>query len=96
MEPAMSIPRDVPELTFPQDVAIDEVEAARCLDVAARMVQEFSAASASGALKGLLAAATEAPATAAGHAAQLAESVIGQTTTLHNEVRRYLSMTRET
>jgi hypothetical protein len=96
MEPAMSTPRDVPELTFPQDVAVDEAEAARCLEVAARMVQEFSAAGTSNALKALLAVATEAPATAAERAVQLAETVIDQTTTLHNEVRRYLSVTRET
>ena len=92
----MSTTSDVLELTIPQDDVIDEAEAARCLEVAANMVQEFSAAGAPNALKALLAVATEAPATAAEHAVQLAESMIGQTTTLHNEVRRYLSMTRET
>ena len=92
----MSTTSDVLELTIPQDDVIDEAEAARCLEVAARMVQEFSAAGASNALKTLLAVATEAPATAAERAVQLAESVIDQTTTLHNEVRRYLSVTRET
>ena len=92
----MSTPSDVPELIIPQDVAVDEAEAARCLEVAAKMVQEFSATGAPSALKSLLAVATETPAEAAEHAAQLANSVIGQTTTLHDEVTRFLSMTRET
>jgi hypothetical protein len=95
MEPAMSTPSDVPELTIPQDVAVDEAEAARCLEVAARMVQEFSATSAPSALNSLLAVATEGPAEAAEHAVQLANAVINQTTTLHDEVTRYLSVTRE-
>ena len=92
----MSTPSDVPEFTIPQDEPVDEAEAARCLESAARMVQEFSGTGATGALKALLAVATEAPAEAATHAVQLAGSVIGQTTTLHDEVTRFLSVTRET
>ncbi len=91
----MSTPSDVPKLTIPQDDTVDEAEAARCLEAAAKMVQEFSAAGAPGALKALLAVATEAPAEAATHAVQLAGSVIGQTTTLHDEVARFLSATRD-
>jgi hypothetical protein len=81
---------------IPQDVAVDEAEAARCLEVAAKMVQEFSAAGAPSALKSLLAVATETPAEAAEHAVQLANSVIDQTATLHEEVSRFLYYTRET
>ena len=91
----MSTPSDVPELAILQDANVDEVEAARCLEVAARMVQEFSSTGGSGALKSLLAIAEEAPAGAAEQALQLAESVVGQTTTLHDEVTRFLSVTRE-
>ena len=96
MEHAMSRPSDVPELMIPQDDVVDEAEAARCLEVAAKMVQEFSATGGPDALKALLAVATEAPAEAAEHAVQLAGSVIEQTATLHEEVSRFLSYTRET
>ena len=89
----MSMPSDVPELATPQDAAVDEAEAARCLDEAARMVQEFSAAGAPDALNTLLAVAEEAPAEAAEHALQLATTVTAQTTTLHGEVARFLSIT---
>ncbi len=91
----MSTHSDVPELAIPQDVAVDEVEAARCLEVAARMVQEFSAASGPDALNALLGVATETPGEAAEDALQLAESVAHRTVTLHNEVTRFLSLTRE-
>ena len=95
MVSAMSTPNDVPELAIPQDAGVDEAEAARCLEVAARMVQEFSAAGGSGALNDLLAIAVEAPAGAAEHALHLAESVAGQTATLHDEVTRFLSAIQE-
>ncbi len=91
----MSMPRDVPELATPQDAAVDEAEAARYLEEAARMVQEFAAAGAPGALNALLAVAEEAPAEAAEQALQLATTVAAQTTTLHGEVARFLSVTRE-
>ena len=87
----MSMPSDVPELATPQDAATDDAEAARCLEEAARMVQEFSAAGGPDALNALLAVAEEAPAEAAENALQLAETVTGQTTTLHGEVARFLS-----
>ncbi len=89
----MSTPSDVPELATPQDA--DEAEAARCLEEAARMVQEFSAAGGPGALKALLSVSEEAPAEAAEHALQLAGAVTAQTTTLHGEVTRFFSATRE-
>ena len=41
---AMSMPSDVPELAIPGVTAVGEAEAARCMEDAARMVQEFSAA----------------------------------------------------
>ncbi|MHA1152051.1 MAG: hypothetical protein ACTSQ7_05175 [Alphaproteobacteria bacterium] len=91
----MSTPSDVPELTVPQDADVDEAEAARCLEAAARMVQEFSAVGGPGALNALLAVAEEVTAGAAEHALQLADSVVGQTTTLHDEVARFLSVTRD-
>ncbi len=91
----MTMSSDVPELATPQDAGFDEAEAARCLEQAARMVQEFSAASGPGALSDLLAVAGEAPAEAVEHALQLATSVTEQTTTLHGEVARFLSVTRE-
>ncbi len=91
----MSMPSDVPELAAPQDAELDEAAAARCLEQAARMVQEYSAVSGPGALSDLLAVAGEAPAEAVEHAIQLATSVTEQTTTLHGEVARFLSVTRE-
>ena len=91
----MSMPSDVPELAVPQGAAVDEAEAARSLEAAARMVQEFSAASGPSALSALLAVAEEVPAEAAEHGLQLATIVTAQTTTLHDEVARFLSVTRE-
>ncbi len=85
------MPRDVPELATPQNAAVDEAEAARFLEKAARMVQEFAAAGGPGALNALLAMSEEAPAETAEHALQLAETVTAQTTTLHGEVARFLS-----
>ena len=92
---AMSMPRDVPELATPQDAALDEAEAARYLEEATRMVQEFAAAGGPGALSALLALSEEAPAEAAENALHLATTVTAQTTTLHGEVARFLSVTRE-
>ncbi len=91
----MSMPSDVPELAIPQGAVADAAEAARSLEAAARMVQEFSAASAPGTLNALLAVAGEAPAEAAEQALQLATTVTVQTATLHDEVARFLSVTRE-
>ncbi len=87
---------DVPELATPQDATLDEVEAARYLEEATRMVQEFAADGGPGALSALLALSGEAPAEAAEHALHLATTVTAQTTTLHGEVARFLSVTRET
>jgi hypothetical protein len=89
----MSIPGDVPQLAIPQGTGDDE--AAHCLEVAARKVQEFSAAGGPGALDALLKVTEEPPTWAVTHALQLAETVAGQTKTLHDEVARFLSVTRE-
>ncbi len=89
-------PSDVPELATPQDAEVDEAEAARCLEEAARMVQEFSAAGGPGTLNALLSVSGESPAEAAEHALELARTVTAQTTTLHGEVARFFSITRET
>ncbi len=91
----MSMPSDVPELAIPQDAAVDEAEAARYLEEAARMVQEFAAAGGPGALNALLAISQEAPAVAAERALQLATTMTAQTTTMHGEVARFLSVTQE-
>ena len=85
----MSMPSDVPKLAIPGEAAVDEAEATRCLEEAARMVQEFSAAGAPGALDALLAAAKEAPAEAVERALELAETVTTQTATLHGEIARF-------
>ncbi len=89
----MSIPGDVPQLAIPQGTG--DGEAAHCLEVAARKVQEFSAAGGSGALDAMLKITEEPSAWATPHALQLAETVVGQTKTLHDEVTRFLSVTRE-
>ena len=91
----MSMPSDLPQLVIPGATAVDEAEAARCVEQAARMVQEFSAASAPNALDALLAIAKEAPAEAVEGALELAEAVAAQTTTLHGEVARFLSANQE-
>jgi histidinol-phosphate/aromatic aminotransferase/cobyric acid decarboxylase-like protein len=92
----MSTPSEVPELAAPQDAEDEEAEAARCLEEASRMVQEFSAAGGTGALNALLAVAEGAPAEATAQALQLAGIVTAQTETLQDEVARFLSVTRET
>ena len=89
----MSTPNDVPELATPQDA--DEAEAARCLEEAARMVQEFSAAGGPSTLNALLSTSEQPPAEAVGRALHLARAVTTQTTTLHGEVARFFSVTRE-
>ncbi len=91
----MSTPSEVPELATPQDAEDEVAEAARCLEEASRMVQEFSAAGGPGTLNALLAVAEGTPAEAAAQALQLAETVTAQTKTLHGEVARFLSVTRE-
>ena len=91
----MSTPSDVPELAAPREAEDEEAEAARCLEEASRMVQEFSAAGGPGALNALLAVAERAPAEATAQALQLAGIVTAQTETLDSEVARFLSDTRE-
>jgi len=94
----MSTPSEVPELTAPQDAedeAAEAAEAARCLEEASRMVQEFSAAGAPGALNALLAVAEGASPEATAQMLHLAGIVTAQTKTLDDEVARFLSVTRE-
>ena len=91
----MSMPRDVPELAAPENTAADEVETTRCLEEAARMVQEFSATGGPGALNALLAIAERDPGEAVVQALDLAGTVTAQTATLHGEVACLLSATRE-
>jgi hypothetical protein len=84
----------VPELAAPGESAADEAEAIRCLEDAARMVQNFAGAGGPAALVALLASAEEDPGEAAERALGLAKTVTQQTETLHDEVERFLSITQ--
>ncbi len=90
----MSLPSDVPELATPSQAAADEAEVARCLEEAARMVQNFADAGGQAALVALLATAVEDPGPAAERALGLAKTVTKQTETLHGEVARFLTTTK--
>ncbi len=90
----MSLPSDVPELAAPKEAAADEAEVARCLEEAARLVQNFADAGAPAALVALLATTEESPGRAAERALGLAKTVTQQTETLHDEVTRFLSTTQ--
>ncbi|MCH8924752.1 MAG: hypothetical protein IH924_01285 [Proteobacteria bacterium] len=90
----MSLPSDVPELATPSEAAADEAEVARCLEEAARMVQNFADAGGTAALVALLATAEEDPGPAAERALGLAKTVTKQTETLHGEVARFLTTTQ--
>ncbi len=89
----MSLPSDVPELATPSQAAADEAEVARCLEEAARMVQNFADAGGTAALVTLLAIAED-PGPAAERALGLAKTVTKQTETLHGEVARFLTTTK--
>jgi len=91
----MSLPSDVPELAIPSQPAADEAEVARCLEEAARMVQNFADAGGPAALVALLATAERDPGPAAEQALGLAKTVTKQTETLYGEVARFLSTTRD-
>lgn len=91
----MSTPSEITELTAPLDAEDEAAEAARCLEEASRMVQEFSAAGAPGALNALLAVAEGASAEATAQMLHLAGIVTAQTKTLDDEVARFLSVSRE-
>ncbi len=90
----MLLPSDVPELATPSEAAADEAEVARCLEEAARMVQNFADAGGAAALVALLATAEEDPGPAAERALGLAKTVTAQTETLHDEVTRFLTTTK--
>ncbi len=89
----MSLPSNVPELAVPQTDAADEAEISRCLDGAAELVQDFAVLGATSALDALLAAADDTIAAGTDSARQVAANALQQTTTLHEEVGRFLSMT---
>ncbi len=91
----MSLPSDVPELATPSEAAADEAELVRCLEEAARMVQNFADAGGAAALMALLAAAEEDPGPAAERALGLAKTVTKQTETLHGEVACFLTTTQD-
>ncbi len=89
----MSLPSNVPELAVPQTDAADEAEISRCLDGAAELVQDFADLGAINALDALLAAADDTIAAGTDSARQVAAIALQQTTTLYEEVGRFLSMT---
>ena len=91
----MSSPSDVPALTTPSEAAADAAEVTRCLEEAARMVQNFAGAGAPATLVALLAAAEENPGPSAERALGLAKTVTKQTQTLHTGVERFLATTQE-
>ncbi len=94
MSLSSDVPDDVPELAIPSEAPADEAEASRCLEEAARMVQDFAAAGAPAALTALLPAAEEPPSRGVEQALSLAKTVTQQTRTLHDEVARFLATTR--
>lgn len=91
----MFLSGNVPALAAPQPDALDAAEISRCLDSAAELVQSFAERGAIGALDALLAAAGDTtPADTAGARLAAAEA-LQQTATLHEEVGRFLSLTRK-
>ncbi len=90
----MSLPSDVPELATPNEAAADDAEVARCLEEAARAVQNFANAGGQATLVALLATAEEDPGPTAERALGLAKTVTKQTETLYGEVARFLSTTQ--
>ncbi len=92
----MPSPSDVPELASPIESAADEADAARCLEEAARMVQDFAAAGAPAALVALLACVEADPGASTERALGLARTVTEQAETLQGEVRRFLMSTHHT
>jgi hypothetical protein len=92
----MPSPRDVPELANPTESAADAADAARCLEEAARMVQDFAAAGAPAALAALLASAEDDPGASVEQMLGLARTVTEQAETLHGEVTRFLTTTNNT
>ena len=91
----MSLPSNIPELAIPEGAPADAQEQARCLRNAADLVEEFSRKSCAGALDALLAATTARPDEAVLRTGELAANLTAQTETLHAEVERFLSLTKE-
>jgi hypothetical protein len=89
----MSLPSNVPELAIPQNDAADEAEISRCLEGAAELVQNFADLGAISALDAVLAAAGDAASTGTDSARLAAAAALTQTTTLHDEVSRFFSLT---
>jgi hypothetical protein len=90
----MSVSSNVPELAVPHADIVDAAEISRCLETAAVLVQSFAERCTVGALDALLAAAGDGPAIGLDRAHQIADGVLQQTVTLHEEVGRFLSLTK--
>ncbi len=91
----MSLPSDVPELATPSADAADAAEVARCLEEAARTVQNFADTGGQEALAALIATAEEDPGPAVEQALELATAVTERTETLYGEVTRFLATTKD-
>lgn len=87
----MSLPRNIPELARPQGSGADSQDLARAIEEAAEMVQAFVEQNSPAALDSLLEAAAGTDGHAEG-AVSLAKSLTAQTVTLHEEIRRFLSV----
>jgi 2-keto-3-deoxy-L-rhamnonate aldolase RhmA len=88
----MSLPRNIPELARPEGIGADSEDLARAIEDAAEMVQAFVEQNSPAALDSLLETAGDGPDGRAKGAANLAEALTAQTVTLHEEVRRFLSL----
>ena len=89
----MALLCDVPELAAPSEPAPDEADVARCLEKAARLVQNYADAVGPAGLTALLASIEEDPNPAAEQALALAKTAAEQTKILRDEVARFLSTT---
>ena len=90
----MSLSSNVPELAVPQADIADAAEIGRCQETAAALVQGFAERCTVSALDALLAAAGDGKASGTDRARQIADSIQQQTATLHEEVGRFLSLTK--
>jgi len=91
----MSLPSNVPELEAPQTGAVDEAEIGRCIESAAEIVQGFAERGVLSALDAILATKGKSLLAGADQARLTAALVMQQTATLHDEVSRFLSLTKK-
>ena len=91
----MPVPSNIPGLAVPQSDAADEAEMHRCIERAAEVIEDFADRGAISALDTVLATMGE-PTPAGSDPVRLtAALVLHQTETLHEEVGRFLSLTKK-